>query len=68
MEDHGIGCVLGDAFSVPFIDPLLMESKKKKDTSLLLSSAMILFYVLSSSDDIVAEIAFIHSKFKIASN
>ena len=59
---------MGDAFSVPLIDPVLMESKKKKDTSLLLSSAMILFYVLSSSDDIVAEIAFIHSKFKIASN
>ena len=59
---------MGDAFSVPFIDPLLMESKNKKDTSLLLSSTMILFYVLSSSDDIVAEIAFIHSKLKIASN
>ena len=58
---------MGDAFSVPFF-PLLVESKKKKDTSLLLSSAMILLYVLSSSDGIVAEIAFIHSKFKIASN
>ena len=62
--EYGVygGCLLCPLY------PLLVESKKKKDTSLLLSSAMILFYVLSSSDDIVAEIAFIHSKFKIASN